>query len=136
MTRGAGPAFGRFPDQLTEFHLDWRHKFRDATAPVFEELYESVANGTETQITLDANSDIDYKAKLNKELEEMGFRIAAFPLTILSASMKATQEVLNNFKNKVRNEKNLMSFEEIQKIVGFKDYFSLEKKYVKSKDND
>ena len=71
-----------------------------------------------------------------KELEEMGFRIAAFPLTILSASMKATQEVLNNFKNKVRNEKNLMSFEEIQKIVGFKDYFSLEKKYVKSKDND
>ena len=51
--------------------LDWRHKFRDATAPVFEELYESVANGTETQITLDANSDPDYKAKLNKELEEM-----------------------------------------------------------------
>jgi len=51
--------------------LDWRHKFRDATAPVFEELYESVANGTETQITLDANSDADYKAKLNKELEEM-----------------------------------------------------------------
>ena len=51
--------------------LDWRHKFRDATAPVFEELYESVANGTETQVTLDANSDPDYKAKLNKELEEM-----------------------------------------------------------------
>jgi ketol-acid reductoisomerase len=51
--------------------LDWRHKFREAAAPVFEELYESVANGTETQITLDANSDADYKAKLNKELEEM-----------------------------------------------------------------
>lgn len=51
--------------------LDWRHKFRDATAPVFEELYESVANGTETQVTLDANSDPEYKAKLNKELEEM-----------------------------------------------------------------
>jgi ketol-acid reductoisomerase len=25
--------------------LDWRHKFRDAVAPLFEELYESVASG-------------------------------------------------------------------------------------------
>ena len=71
-----------------------------------------------------------------KELEDMGFRIAAFPLTILSASMKATKEVLNNFKNNIKNEKNLISFEEIQKIIGFKDYFALEKKYVKAKDND
>lgn len=51
--------------------LDWRHKFREATEPVFEELYESVKSGKETQIVLDANSDPDYKAKLNKELEEM-----------------------------------------------------------------
>ena len=71
-----------------------------------------------------------------KELEDMGFRIAAFPLTILSACMKATKEVLSNFKNNIKNEKNLISFEEIQKIIGFKDYFALEKKYIKAKDND
>ncbi len=52
--------------------LDWRHKFRKAVEPVFEELYESVKNGTETKIVLEANSDPDYRVKLNKELEEMG----------------------------------------------------------------
>jgi ketol-acid reductoisomerase len=51
--------------------LDWRHKFRKATEPIFEELYESVRNGTETKITLDANSDPDYRSKLQKELDEM-----------------------------------------------------------------
>ncbi|MBP9770675.1 ketol-acid reductoisomerase [Candidatus Gracilibacteria bacterium] len=51
--------------------LDWRHKFRAATEPVFEELYNSVATGNETRIVLEANSDPDYKAKLNKELEDM-----------------------------------------------------------------
>ena len=71
-----------------------------------------------------------------KELEEMGYRIAAFPLTILSASMKATQKVLKNFKQNIINKNNLMPFDEIQKIIGFKDYFSLEKKYIKSKDNE
>ncbi|MEK7673055.1 MAG: ketol-acid reductoisomerase [Patescibacteria group bacterium] len=51
--------------------LDWRHKFREATTPVFEELYNSVKTGNETRITLEANSDPDYKNKLGKELEEM-----------------------------------------------------------------
>jgi len=51
--------------------LDWRHEFRKAVEPVFENLYESVKSGKETQIVLDANSDTDYKSKLNKELEEM-----------------------------------------------------------------
>lgn len=51
--------------------LDWRHKFRAAAEPVFEELYNSVATGNETRIVLEANSDPDYKAKLNKELEDM-----------------------------------------------------------------
>lgn len=51
--------------------LDWRHKFRAAAEPVFEELYNSVATGNETRIVLEANSNPDYKSKLNKELEEM-----------------------------------------------------------------
>ena len=51
-------------------------------------------------------------------------------------STDGTKEVLNNFKNNIKNEKNLISFEEIQKIIGFKDYFALEKKYIKAKDND
>ncbi len=51
--------------------LDWRHKFREATAPVFRELYESVASGNEAAITIKANSQPDYREKLEKELAEM-----------------------------------------------------------------
>ena len=44
--------------------LDWRHEFREATLPVFENLYESVATGEETRIVLEANSAPDYQEKL------------------------------------------------------------------------
>jgi ketol-acid reductoisomerase len=52
--------------------LDWRHKFRDAVAPLFENLYESVVSGEETRIVLEANSAPDYMEKLRKELDEIG----------------------------------------------------------------
>ena len=51
--------------------LDWRHKFRKAVAPVFAELYKSVATGKETEIVLRVNSAPDYKVKLEKELKVM-----------------------------------------------------------------
>lgn len=51
--------------------LDWWKKFRDATAPVFKELYESVAAGEEAQRSIDSNSQPDYREKLEAELKEM-----------------------------------------------------------------
>jgi len=51
--------------------LDWRHKFRDAVAPLFEKLYESVVSGEETRIVIEANSAPDYMEKLRKELDEI-----------------------------------------------------------------
>lgn len=51
--------------------LDWRHKFRKAVEPVFEELYESVASGEQARIVIQANSDPNYRAKLEEELKEM-----------------------------------------------------------------
>ncbi len=51
--------------------LDWWKKFRDATKPVFEELYDSVAAGNEAQLSIDANSQSDYRVKLEAELKEM-----------------------------------------------------------------
>lgn len=51
--------------------LDWRHKFRDAVAPVFEELYESVATGKEAERTIKLNSQPDYRVKLDQELKEL-----------------------------------------------------------------
>jgi len=51
--------------------LDWRHRFRAAVEPVFEELYASVVAGNETRIVLEANSSPDYREKLGEELREM-----------------------------------------------------------------
>jgi ketol-acid reductoisomerase len=51
--------------------LDWRHKFREAVAPVFEDLYKSVATGEEARVTIEANSRSDYKERLAQELKEI-----------------------------------------------------------------
>ena len=51
--------------------LDWWKKFRDAVAPVFEDLYESVATGNEARITIEANQKSDYRQGLEKELAEL-----------------------------------------------------------------
>jgi len=49
--------------------LDWFKRFRDATRPVFEELYQKVAAGEETRRVLEANSRKDYREQLEKELK-------------------------------------------------------------------
>jgi ketol-acid reductoisomerase len=51
--------------------LDWFSKFRDASKPVFEELYRKVAAGDETRRVLEANSRKDYRQQLEKELKEI-----------------------------------------------------------------
>jgi ketol-acid reductoisomerase len=49
--------------------LDWAPKFREAVAPVFDDLYEKVVSGKETQRVLETNSAPDYREKLDKELD-------------------------------------------------------------------
>ena len=51
--------------------LDWWKKFKEATQPVFDELYASVAAGKEAERSISSNSQGDYREKLNKELEEL-----------------------------------------------------------------
>jgi hypothetical protein len=51
--------------------LDWWKKFKDATLPVFNELYDSVAAGNESQRSIDSNSQPDYREKLEVELKEL-----------------------------------------------------------------
>ena len=51
--------------------LDWAPKFRDAVAPVFEDLYDRVRTGKETARVLEANSAPDYLVKLRAELDEI-----------------------------------------------------------------
>ncbi len=47
--------------------LDWMGPFHDATKPVFEKLYQSVASGNEAQISIDSNSKPGYREGLNKD---------------------------------------------------------------------
>ncbi len=51
--------------------LDWWKKFRDATLPVFKELYDSVAAGHESARSIESNSQPDYREKLEVELKEL-----------------------------------------------------------------
>ena len=51
--------------------LDWKNRFRDAVAPVFDELYERVVSGKETAVVLDVNSQPGYRDRLQKELDEI-----------------------------------------------------------------
>ena len=51
--------------------LDWWKKFRDATRPVFEELYSEVACGNEAQRSIDSNGKEGYRAGLEAELKEL-----------------------------------------------------------------
>jgi len=51
--------------------LDWRPKFKDATLPVFKELYRRVKSGEECQRVLDSTGGPNYKEQLEKELKEL-----------------------------------------------------------------
>jgi ketol-acid reductoisomerase len=51
--------------------LDWWKKFKDATLPVFNELYDSVASGNESKRSIECNSKADYREKLEEELKEL-----------------------------------------------------------------
>ncbi len=51
--------------------LDWKGRFRDITAPLFDELYNSVATGKEAARVIAEGSKPDYRAKLEVELKEV-----------------------------------------------------------------
>jgi ketol-acid reductoisomerase len=52
--------------------LDWKPKFKAAVLPVFEQLYERVTSGAETQRVIEACGAPDYQERLRAELNEMG----------------------------------------------------------------
>lgn len=63
------------------------------------------------------------------ELQAMGYRIAAFPLTLLNASIRAMQGALVAL-GAGRAPEGLLSFEELQRVVGFEDYDREQRRYA------
>ncbi len=52
--------------------LDWKPKFKKATLPVFNELYNRVKTGKECARVLSACGKPDYKKQLTRELDAIG----------------------------------------------------------------
>jgi 2-methylisocitrate lyase-like PEP mutase family enzyme len=57
----------------------------------------------------------------HKALEQLGYKIAVYPLTLLNASVAAMQQALKCLQ-KGNTVTGLMEFKTLQKIVGFNDY--------------
>ena len=69
------------------------------------------------------------------ELNEMGYQIAAYPLTLLSASMRAMKNALANLKSDTPRDKDILNFSELRDIIGFEEYYETSSQYETSKRN-
>ena len=69
------------------------------------------------------------------ELNEMGYQIAAYPLTLLSASMRAMKNVLANLKSDTPRDNDILNFSELRDIIGFEEYYEISSQYETSKRN-
>ncbi len=63
------------------------------------------------------------------ELEAIGYRLAAHPLTLMAAAMQAMVDALDAFKQG-RHPDRLMDFAELRRRVGFDDYYAAEQRYA------
>ncbi len=62
------------------------------------------------------------------QLADLGFAIAAYPLTLLSSAMHAMQQALQQMQHGTHPDQ-LMDFAELRQIVGFEDYYALAARY-------
>lgn len=67
------------------------------------------------------------------ELEAMGYTVAAYPLTLLSAATRAAQDALRRIKQGESTEfpQVGVSFTELQRVVGFEDYYRTMERFGK-----
>jgi 2-methylisocitrate lyase-like PEP mutase family enzyme len=66
-------------------------------------------------------------------LQDIGYSIAIYPLTLMSAAMKAMSEALQRLKVDSPRDDMLLSFADVRKRVGFEDYYAEEQRYASAK---
>lgn len=68
------------------------------------------------------------------ELERIGYRLAAYPLTLLSAAIKAMQGALSEMAAGRHPDAALLPFADLRKAVGFDAYYEEESRYADRRD--
>ncbi|WP_428521620.1 isocitrate lyase/PEP mutase family protein [Roseibium sp.] len=69
----------------------------------------------------------------HKELEDIGFSIAAYPLTLMASAMQAMVGTLAKLKSDKDRSPDLMNFSELRDRIGFNDYYEASAHYETSK---
>lgn len=69
----------------------------------------------------------------HRELAEIGYAIAAYPLTLMASAMKAMVATLEQLKADENRTPGLMDFRELRQRIGFEDYYEVSAKYETSK---
>jgi 2-methylisocitrate lyase-like PEP mutase family enzyme len=65
-------------------------------------------------------------------LQQMGFKIVLYPLTMIKAAITAMETALQTLKQGQTPEQ-LAEFSHLREVVGFEDYYEAEKKYAAGK---
>ncbi|XP_050256286.1 uncharacterized protein LOC126701896 isoform X3 [Quercus robur] len=67
------------------------------------------------------------------ELEDLGYKLVAYPLSLIGVSIRAMQDSLTAIKGgRIPPPGSMPSFEEIKEILGFNTYYEEEKRYATS----
>ncbi|MEQ5777499.1 isocitrate lyase/PEP mutase family protein [Thalassospira sp. NFXS8] len=67
------------------------------------------------------------------ELQEIGFKIAAYPLSLMAAAMKAMVQTLQLLKAGSPRDQMLMQWPELRQRIGFDDYYDRSAPYATSR---
>ncbi|MEM5583334.1 isocitrate lyase/PEP mutase family protein [Roseibium sp. AS2] len=69
----------------------------------------------------------------HRELQDIGYAIAAYPLTLMASAMKAMMTTLAQLKTDQDRTPDLMDFRELRDRIGFNDYYRISATYETSR---
>jgi len=69
----------------------------------------------------------------HQELKDIGYAIAAYPLTLMASAMKAMMMTLEQLREDRPRTPGLMDFRELRDRIGFNDYYEVSARYETSK---
>ena len=70
-----------------------------------------------------------------RELSDIGYKMAVYPLTVMSSAMKAMIKSLDLLMKDEDRSDLLIDFKDLRKRIGFDDYYEISSKYETSKRN-